>query len=98
MSAPGGERVRRIGLANGAEIWLTERELGAVGYRELSNDAGQRIGQFGLCRDSQGDWVYPPLREAEETVDQMLERNREARRRMGLCAKPTEGRYRGFAD
>lgn len=70
-------------------VCLTAAELAASGYRELTNDAGERIGQFGLCRDGAGQWVYPPLRRAGESTEQMLARNAEGRRRLGLCPKRT---------
>lgn len=96
---PGDGETRCISQGGITVVCLTREELGRVGYRELTNDAGQRVGQFGLCRDTAGLWVYAPLRQPDETVEQMLERNRQTRQRMGFCAKRQSATtLRGFDE
>ena len=66
---------------------ISEAEAGATGFRETTNPyTDERIVQFGLCRDEHGAWVYPPFKKPNETVDEMLARNAEARRRLQRCA------------
>lgn len=89
-----GEDMVSIPQADGTTVWLTRHEAAAAGYRKIAG-----VVQFGLCRDRSDAWVYPPLREPDETLDQVLARNDEARRRMAICRKSGGGqRYAGFDD
>jgi hypothetical protein len=95
--ASGGVAIRCFPQANGTQLCLTPEELGAAGYREVVAH-GQRVGQFGLCRDPHGAWVYPPLRQPEESFEQVIARGEETRRRMKVCASKPVERIRGFDD
>lgn len=93
---PGADMVT-CHIKDGLTLWLTKEEAGAAGYREVTARDGQRRVQFGMCRDDRGEWVYPPLKEPDETVEEMLERNREARRRMERCpTKRDQGTERAY--
>lgn len=75
------------GEVKSTTYWLTRKEAAAAGYREVTHPEGHRIVQFGLCRDDRGEWIYPPFKKSDETTEEMLERNREARHRMDRCPK-----------
>lgn len=94
----GGVDIRCFPQANGTQLCLTPEELGAAGYREIPGPGGRRVGQFGLCRDPHGEWVYPPLRQLDESFEQVIARNEETRRRMKVCASRPVERIRGFDD
>lgn len=85
---------------NGQDLWLSRKEAGAAGYREVTNAQGQRVVQFGLCRDAAGAWVYPPLKAPNETLEDVLERSAAARRRVrSFCPKKREANTeRGWRD
>ena len=57
-----GELMRVMSDTHDTTYWLTAKEAGAAGYREVTNLEGVRIVQFGLCRDDRGEWVYPRSR------------------------------------
>lgn len=78
-------QVRCLSLPHGGLLCLTEQQLGATGFRDVSY-RGRRVQQFGLCRDATGEWVYPPFRDPEETAEDVIARSQETRRRMKLCS------------
>lgn len=82
MTVAAEQNVRGIAQTNGATLWLTERELGEAGYREVTMH-GKRVGQFALCRDWRGERVYPEFRLPDETAQDVAERNRRDRARCG---------------
>lgn len=86
-----GAEMVSIPQANGTTMWLTRTEVAAAGYRQITGRTGERVVQFGMCRDSNGAWVYPPPKEPDETLEQVLARNDEARRRMAICRKSKGG-------
>lgn len=78
---------------DGITHYITSTEAAKAGYREVTNEnTGERIAQFGLCLNEQDEWIYPPFRKRDETLDQMVERNEKTRQRLGLCRKSHRGR------
>jgi hypothetical protein len=78
---------------DGLTYHLTPTEAAKSGYREVTNEfTGERIIQFGLCLDERGEWIYPPFKRREETLEQMMDRNEQSRRRLSMCRKNRNGK------
>lgn len=59
MEGASGEVMRCVVTKGGATIYLTAAEAAASGLRCFGVGEERRC-QFGLWRDSRGEWVYPP--------------------------------------
>lgn len=80
MTAP--DDIIGIPRVNAPTLWLTRRELDDAGWRVTQGPGGQIVGQFALCRDRSGRFVYPHVREADESSADVVRRCRMDRERM----------------
>lgn len=65
MTGQPGELLRSVVTKAGATIYLTAAEAAAAGLRCFGAGDERRC-QFGLWRDSRGEWVYPPEHDPQD--------------------------------